>query len=72
MDDDEFDPTVECPFCGKDFYDDVDQCPHCHQYVSAADFKKRMPTWVIIIIVLVIVAMLLPTLGILLRTMSGQ
>ena len=70
--DDESDYTVECPFCGKEFYDDVDQCPHCRQYVSSADFKKQVPKWVVVVIALVVVSLLIPTLAVVLRVMSGQ
>lgn len=70
--DEEDDYTVPCPHCGEDIFDDVDQCPYCRQYLSSADFKKRLPTWVVIVIVLTIVSLLLPTLLTALRSIFAQ
>jgi uncharacterized protein (DUF983 family) len=47
--------TIECPHCGADVFDDVDQCPNCQMYISAADFKKPTPWWLIIIILMTVV-----------------
>jgi hypothetical protein len=66
------DYTVPCPHCGEDIFDDAEQCPYCQQYISAADFKKQIPTWVIVLIVLTIVSFLLPTLLTALRSISGK
>ena len=66
------DYTVPCPHCGEDIYDDVEQCPFCRQYISAADFKKQIPTWVVVLIVLTIVSFLLPTLLTVLRSIFEQ
>ena len=66
------DPTIPCPHCREEIYDDVDQCPYCRQSISASDFKKRMPTWVVALIVLTIVSFLLPTIFTLLRSIAGQ
>ena len=70
--DDEFDNVVACPHCREEIYDDVDQCPYCRQYLSSADLKKRMPTWVIVLVVLTIVSLLMPTFFVVLRSISGQ
>jgi RNA polymerase subunit RPABC4/transcription elongation factor Spt4 len=53
------DCTVACPHCGKDIYDDADQCPYCSMNISAADFKKPWPAWVMILIVLTIIGFVL-------------
>lgn len=66
------DYIVACPHCHEDIYDDVDQCPHCRQFLSAEDFRKPMPTWVIVLIVLTIVSFLIPTILTILRSISGQ
>ena len=55
--------TIACPFCGKPMYDDAEQCPACGQYVSSADFSRRLPTWMIVIIVLTILGFLMPYLA---------
>ena len=59
----EQDDTVDCPFCGEPMYDDADRCPSCGHYVSSADFAKRIPTWVVIVIVLTILTFLMPYLA---------
>jgi len=66
------DYTVPCPHCGEDIFDDADQCPYCQHYISAADLKKQIPTWVIVLIVLTIVSFLLPTLLTVLRSISDR
>ena len=70
--DEQDDTTVPCPNCGQGIFDDSEQCPHCRQYISAADLKKQLPTWVVVLIVLTIVSFLLPTLLTTLRIMSDQ
>jgi len=59
MIDDQDDYTIPCPKCGEDIFDDVDQCPYCREYLTAADFKKPMPIWVVIIVILTIISMML-------------
>ena len=66
------DHIVPCPHCGKDIFDEVAQCPHCQQYISATDFNKQTPTWVIVLIVLTVVSFLLTTLLTALPDMSSR
>ncbi len=66
------DSTVECPHCREEIYDDAEQCPYCRQYLSASDFEKRTPTWVVVLIALTIISFLLPTIFTLLRSIAGQ
>jgi len=36
-------PTVPCPACGKDVYEDADRCCHCGQYIThAAEHPSRL------------------------------
>jgi len=45
----EGEPTVECPYCGRPIYEDAERCPYCEKYVSEEDAPpKRKPWWVII------------------------
>ena len=50
--------SLACPHCGEQVYDDVEQCPYCGMYISQADFKKPMPVWAVIIIILTILGFL--------------
>jgi len=34
-DDDE--PTVPCPYCGREIHEESPRCPYCGNYLSAAD-----------------------------------
>jgi hypothetical protein len=70
--DDEDEYTLPCPHCGDEIFDDVDQCPHCRQYISSSDFKKPVPTWVIVLVILTVVSFLLPTILTALRNLNGQ
>ena len=54
--------TVACPHCGEGIYDDIDQCPYCDMNISPADFKKTMPVWVVIIIILTILGFSMATI----------
>lgn len=67
---DDLDYTIDCPHCGKAIYEDADQCPYCYQYLSTADFKKRMPPWAVVIVVITIASFLIPTAMIILRFVS--
>jgi uncharacterized membrane protein YvbJ len=45
---DEFAETMECPHCGRDVYDGVEQCPHCRQYLlHDHSHPSRKPHWII-------------------------
>ena len=50
---------LPCPECGKDIYEDSEQCPYCGSYVT---FQTRVfaerPTWWVVLGVLGIVALL--------------
>lgn len=48
-------PTVPCPCCGREIYEDSPQCPHCRQYISEQDaLPSRKPWWIIIGVLLCI------------------
>jgi ribosomal protein L37E len=43
------DPTVACPYCGEEMYDDAPQCAACGSYISAEDHAiSRKPTWIVV------------------------
>jgi hypothetical protein len=37
--------VVPCPACGRPVYDDVDQCPHCGEWIMPLAHHARMPAW---------------------------
>ncbi len=46
---DDEEPTVPCPFCGREMLEDSPHCPYCEQYVSDADrLRAGRPTWILI------------------------
>ena len=51
-DDDDWDdssdePTVSCPSCGGEIFEDSPRCPHCETYLSDDDHRRRrQPLWV--------------------------
>jgi len=53
---------VDCPHCGETIYEGIDQCPYCRNFLSAADFKKPLPKWIVIVLILTIASFLIPTL----------
>jgi hypothetical protein len=43
-------PTRECPRCGADVYEDVEQCPRCEAWITAdtSAWSGRSVWWVIL------------------------
>ena len=59
-DDPEDDATQECPYCGREVYDDAVQCPQCGNYLSKEDApRSRMPLWIVLGFILAFLAMLI-------------
>jgi hypothetical protein len=50
-------PTIPCPYCRREIFEDSPQCPHCGQYISAEDSPlARKPWWLIIGVLLCLAA----------------
>jgi hypothetical protein len=48
-DDEDQAPTVDCPHCGSEVYEDAQRCPHCGEYLSEEDAPpERKPLWIVI------------------------
>lgn len=42
-------PTVPCPYCGREIHEESPRCPYCEKYVSTADSPPhRRPWWLIV------------------------
>ena len=46
--DDDGDTTIDCPYCGQAVYEDAEQCPNCHQYLSLEDAPSSPKPWWIV------------------------
>jgi hypothetical protein len=49
--DGEFDvePTIPCPWCGREIHEDAPRCPYCERYLSDEDAPPpRKPWWVMV------------------------
>ena len=47
QDDDE--PTVPCPYCRREIFEDSVRCPHCGEYISEEDAPPgKKPWWIIV------------------------
>jgi hypothetical protein len=46
---DDSEPTIDCPYCGKDILETTPRCPHCERYISEEDFRPRKKSWLIIV-----------------------
>jgi hypothetical protein len=54
QDDDE--PTMPCPYCREEIYDDSPRCPHCGKYISEEGAPvQRKPWWIILGVLLCII-----------------
>ena len=43
-------PTVPCPYCKREIFEDTPRCPFCEQYISREDAgaTSTKPWWIII------------------------
>ena len=42
-------PTVPCPYCGREIHEEAPRCPYCENYLSAEDSPpQRKPWWLIV------------------------
>lgn len=55
--DDVEEPTVPCPGCGREVYEEADACPYCGQWLTSAAVETGRPAWLVWGAVLGIVAM---------------
>lgn len=63
-DDDE--PTVTCPYCGAEVWEEASQCPECGEYLSLEDQQARhqwRPRWVVLTAALLLGLILLAYLS---------
>ena len=42
------DPTIPCPYCRREIYEDAERCPYCERYISREDAPADMRPWWII------------------------
>jgi hypothetical protein len=50
-------PTVPCPYCRREIFEDSPRCPHCGQYISAEDSPPgRKPWWIVVGVLLCLAA----------------
>jgi hypothetical protein len=42
-------PTVPCPFCGRELLEDSPWCPTCDRYITEEELRRAdRPVWVIV------------------------
>lgn len=59
VDEDESEPTMPCPGCGKEIYEEADACPYCGEYLADSDRQSpAKPWWVWLTVILLLTAML--------------
>ena len=47
--DDDDEPTVPCPYCGREIHEEAPRCPYCENYLSAEDAPpQRKPWWLVV------------------------
>jgi hypothetical protein len=54
--DDEDEPTVPCPYCRREIFEDAVRCPHCGEYLSDEDAPAGPRPWLIVVGVLLSLA----------------
>ena len=58
-DDRDDEPTVPCPYCRREIYEDSVRCPHCGQYISEEDSPPGDKPWWLIVGALLCLAAIL-------------
>jgi hypothetical protein len=54
--DDDDEPTIPCPYCHEEMFEDSPRCPHCGRYISEEDAPPgRKPLWIILGVVLCLI-----------------
>lgn len=43
--DDEDEPTIACPHCGREIHGEAPRCPFCEEYISDEDRRRRRQPW---------------------------
>lgn len=57
--DDGDEPTVACPYCRNEIFEDSPRCPHCERYLSREDSAApRRPLWVVVTALVCLAAIL--------------
>lgn len=57
--DDGDEPTIPCPSCRREIFEDSPRCPYCERYLSQEDSAvPRKPLWVIATAVVCLVAVI--------------
>lgn len=44
-DDADEDDTLPCPACGRQVYEDADQCPYCGEWIIPLRGRGGLPSW---------------------------
>ena len=47
IDIDDAQPTIVCPHCKQEIYEDSERCPHCERYLSDRDLRPKK-SWLIV------------------------
>ena len=53
------DPTLPCPHCGAEVYENAERCPECGKYLSEEDVPSGpKPLWIIVGVLVCLVIVL--------------
>ena len=47
-------PTISCPACESEIYEDAPQCPTCGHYITAHDRSSQSWWWVAVVLLLIV------------------
>ena len=60
--DDEDEPTILCPYCRAEVWEEASQCPKCGEYLSLEDRQARhqwQPRWIVLTAAMLLLLILL-------------
>lgn len=61
-DDDEEEPTILCPYCRAEVWEEASQCPKCGEYLSLEDRQgghQWRPRWIVLTAAMLLLLILL-------------
>jgi uncharacterized paraquat-inducible protein A len=45
----EDEPTVACPYCGREIHEDSPRCPYCENYISEEGAPAARKSWLVVV-----------------------
>jgi hypothetical protein len=58
MDESDEPELIQCPECRKYIVEDAERCHHCGKYISVESAPRRVPLWMVVGVILMLMAVM--------------